>query len=52
MKRISLRLTINTWEKLKKISQSRGITMNSLINTIAYDYIQELEKYNSKNKEV
>lgn len=52
MKRVSLRLTLNIWEKLKEISEYRGLTMNSLINTIVYEYIVELEKYNNKKKEV
>lgn len=43
-KRISIRLVTDLSEKLKTIAKSRGLSVNSLISEMAWDFVETWEK--------
>lgn len=39
-KRISVRLAVSLWEDLKAIAKKRGLSVNSLISEMAWDFVE------------
>lgn len=47
-KRISLRIVDDLAKKLSAIAQSRGLSINSLISEMAWNFVED---WNNKNKD-
>lgn len=48
IKRIGIRLPEHMWEKIKKIAEYEGLTLNALIITKLKELIEEWENKNKK----